>query len=138
MGTELAATLSALQPLIEGLVALGVPGLIALAIALPTVSIVVAFLAAFLLNHRHAQQMREMIEFYREDNRKTIELYREDNRKSVEEVAAKHAEVVVFYRNNASLVKNYEKALEINQQLIVNNTRAMEHLSTIIEARGLA
>lgn len=125
--SELTAALAALQPFIEGLVALGIPGLIALAIALPTVSIVVAFLAAFMLNHRHAQQMRELLEMYREDTRSTVE-----------EVATKHAEVVVFYKNNASLVKNYEKALEINQQLIVNNTRAMEHLSTIIEARGKA
>ena len=122
--SELSSVLAALEPIIEGLVALGVPGLIALLIALPTLSIVVAFVAAFLLNHRHAAQMREL-----------MELYREDTRKTVEEVAAKHAEVVVFYRNNASLVKNYEKLLEANQQLIVNNTRAMEHLSTIIEAR---
>ncbi|WP_301188373.1 transcriptional regulator [uncultured Desulfovibrio sp.] len=122
--SELSSVLAALEPIIEGLVALGVPGLIALLIALPTLSIVVAFVAAFLLNHRHAAQMREL-----------MELYREDTRKTVEEVAAKHAEVVVFYRNNASLVKNYEKLLEVNQQLIVNNTRAMEHLSTIIEAR---
>lgn len=122
--SELSSVLAALEPIIEGLVALGVPGLIALLIALPTLSIVVAFVAAFLLNHRHAAQMREL-----------MELYREDTRKTVEEVAAKHAEVVVFYRNNTSLVKNYEKLLEVNQQLIVNNTRAMEHLSTIIEAR---
>lgn len=125
--TELTAALAALQPLIEGLIALGVPGIIALMIALPTVSIVVAFLAAFMLNHRHATQMREIMEMYREDTRKTVE-----------EVATKHAEVVVFYRNNASLVKNYEKLLEVNQQLIVNNTRAMEHLSTVIESRGKA
>lgn len=124
---EIGAALAAIQPFIEGLVALGIPGLIALMIALPALSIVVAFLAAFMLNHRHAKQMREV-----------MELYREDTRKTVEDVAAKHAEVVIFYRNNASLVKNYEKALEINQQLIVNNTRAMEHLSTIIESRGHA
>lgn len=125
--TELSAALAALQPLIEALIALGVPGLIALVIALPTVSIVVAFLAAFALNHRHAVQMREIMEMYREDTRKTVE-----------EVAAKHSEVVLFYRNNASLVRNYEKLLEVNQQLIVNNTRAMEHLSTVIESRGRA
>lgn len=125
--SELTAALAALQPLIEALIALGIPGLIALLIALPTVSIVVAFVAAFMLNHRHAAQTREL-----------LELYREDTHKVVEEVATKHAEVVVFYRNNASLVKNYEKLLEINQTLIVNNTRAMEHLSTVIESRGHA
>lgn len=125
--SELAAALAALKPLIESLVALGIPGLVALVIALPTLSIIIAFLAAFMLNHRHAQQMRELLEMYREDTRSTVE-----------EVATKHAEVVVFYKNNASLVKNYEKLLEINQTLIVNNTRAMEHLSTIIEARGNA
>lgn len=125
--SELSAALAALQPFIESLVALGVPGLIALFIALPTASIVVAFVGAFILNHRHAAQMREL-----------IELYREDTRKVVDDVSTKHAEVVVFYRNNASLVKSYEKLLEINQTLIVNNTRAMEHLSTIIESRGHA
>lgn len=123
--TELGAALAAAQPLIEALIALGVPGLIALVIALPTVSIVVAFLAAFMLNHRHAVQTMEILEMYREDTRKTVD-----------DVASKHAEVVTFYRNNASLVKNYEKLLEVNQQLIVNNTRAMEHLSTVIESRG--
>lgn len=78
-----------------------------------------------MLNHRHACQTREILEMYREDTRKTVD-----------DVASKHAEVVIFYRNNASLVKNYEKLLEVNQQLIVNNTRAMEHLSTVIESRG--
>ncbi len=49
----------------------------------------------------------------------------------------KHAEVSEFYRKNVSLVKNYERMNDTLQTLVVNNTRAVEHLSTIIETRGL-
>ena len=33
------------------------------------------------------------------------------------------------------LVKNYERMTDALQTLVVNNTRAMEHLTTIIETR---
>ena len=48
-------------------------------------------------------------------------------------MGAKHAEVTEFYRKNVSLVKNYERMTDLLQTLVINNTRAMEHLSTIIE-----
>ena len=131
--TEIAGAITALSPLIEMLVTMGLPGIVLLALALPVVSIVSAFLAAFALTHRHSTQMRELVELYREDTRRMLD----EEAMRHAEVAARHAEVVAFYNNNTSVVKNYERLLEVNQQLLVNNTRALERLTTIIEARGI-
>ena len=47
-----------------------------------------------------------------------------------------HEEVAEYYRRNVSLVKNYERLTDALQTLVVNNTRAVEHLSTIVETRS--
>lgn len=134
MGTEIVGAVASLKPLIEMLMTMGIPGLVMLALALPVMSIVSAFVAAFMLTHRHTAQMRELVEIYREDTRQVLT----EEGKRHEEVVSRHAEVVAFYNNNTSMVKNYERLLEVNQQLLVNNTRALERLTTIIESRGLA
>lgn len=54
---ELSAALAAAQPLLEKLVALGVPGIICIILALPMLAIVAAFVSAFILNARHAKRM---------------------------------------------------------------------------------
>lgn len=130
--TELTAALAAAQPMLESLVALGVPGIICIILALPTFAIVTAFLAAFALNNRHARRMETMLEAYRQDTQKILD-----------DIGAKHGEVVIFYQKNVALVKSYERVAESivqiaqgMQTIIVNNTRAVEHLSTIIKARG--
>ena len=64
-----------------------------------------------------------------------LEAYRGDTQNILREVGDKHEEVAQFYRKNVELVKNYERMTDALQTLVVNNTRAMEHLTTIIETR---
>lgn len=129
---ELSAAFAAAQPLLEKLVALGLPGIVCIILALPMLAIMAAFVSAFILNARHAKRMETMLTAYREDTQKILD-----------DLGAKHGEVVFFYQKNVGLVKSYEKLAESMveiargmQTIIVNNTRAVEHLSTIIEARG--
>ena len=82
---------------------------------------------AFVMNYRHAKKMEAVLEAYRKDTRIILD-----------EMGAKHAEVTEFYRKNVSLVKNYERMTDLLQTLVINNTRAMEHLSTIIEHRSIS
>ncbi len=120
--TELSAAISAAEPLIKSLIALGLPGIILVLAAIPTLAIV----AVFIMNNRQAQRMERMLETYRKDTQRILD-----------DMGEKHAEVSEFYRKNVSLVKNYERMNDTLQTLVVNNTRAVEHLSTIIETRGL-
>lgn len=129
--SELGVALAAAQPMLESLIALGVPGVICIILALPTVAIVTAFIAAFVLNNRHAKRMETMLETYRQDTQRILD-----------DFGVKHGEVVIFYQKNVDLVKNYERIAEGiveiargMQAIIVNNTRAVEHLSTVIESR---
>ena len=55
---------------------------------------------------------------------------------SLREMNKKHDEVAEYYRKNVTLVKNYERMTDALQTLVVNNTRAVEHLSTIVETRS--
>lgn len=121
--TEISAAWSALQPVIEALIALGLPGIVLILAAIP--ALVVAL--AFVMNHRHARKMESILETYRQDTQRILD-----------DMGSKHAEVAEYYRKNVTLVKNYEKNNEILQTLIVNNTRAMEHLSTIIKHRSVS
>ena len=121
--TEISAAWSAAQPVIEALIALGLPGVVLMLAAIP--ALVVAL--AFVMNYRHAKK-REAV----------LEAYRKDTRIILDEMGAKHAEVTEFYRKNVSLVKNYERMTDLLQTLVINNTRAMEHLSTIIEHRSIS
>lgn len=121
--TEISAAWSAAQPVIEALIALGLPGVVLMLAAIP--ALVVAL--AFVMNYRHAKKMEAILETYRQDTQRILD-----------EMGAKHAEVAEFYRKNVSLVKNYERMTDLLQTLVVNNTRAMEHLSTIIEHRSMS
>lgn len=121
--TEISAAWSAAQPVIEALIALGLPGIVLMLAAIP--ALVVAL--AFVMNYRHTKKMEAILEAYRQDTQRVLD-----------EMGAKHAEVAEFYRKNVSLVKNYERMTDLLQTLVVNNTRAMEHLSTIIEHRSMS
>lgn len=121
--TEISAAWSAAQPVIEALIALGLPGIVLMLAAIP--ALVVAL--AFVMNYRHTKKMEAILEAYRQDTQRILD-----------EMGAKHAEVAEFYRKNVSLVKNYERMTDLLQTLVVNNTRAMEHLSTIIEHRSMS
>lgn len=126
MDPQTSAMLAALLPILEGLFALGIPGIILGIAAIPAlVTILILW-----INHRQSKQMAQQMEIYRTD---TQNILREQQR-ILQEMAQKHDEVVTFYKNNVILVKNHERLHEASQTLIINNTRALEHLSVCVEA----
>ena len=76
-----------------------------------------------------------MLEAYREDTQESLRVMTEKFEASLREMNRKHDEVAEYYRKNVTLVKNYERMNDTLQTLVVNNTRAVEHLSTIVETR---
>lgn len=132
MGTEVNAAISAALPLIESLFALGLPGIILMLAAIPALVIVVVFV----LDHRHGKRIGMVLEAYREDTQESLRVISEKFDVSLREMNMKHDEVAEYYRKNVTLVKNYEKMTDALQTLVVNNTRAVEHLSTIVETRS--
>ncbi len=140
MDPQVAAILTGLMPMLEGIVALGIPGLLLGMAAIP--AIVIALICW--LNYRHDQQTKKTLEAYRQDTREILQSladkhdecireFQQRHDESLAEFREKHQQVVTFYSNNVTLVKSHEKLAEANQALIVNNTRAMEHLSVMIE-----
>lgn len=128
--SEISAAWTAAQPMIEGLIALGLPGIALMVAAIPALVIVIVYL----INQRHIRHLERVLENYRADTQRILhEMERRHG-----DMEEKHAEVAEFYRKNVTLVKNYEKNNDLLQTLIVNNTRAMEHLSTIIEHRSIS
>ena len=117
---DMSAAISATLPLLEALFSLGVPGVLLMLASIPALVIAVIFI----LDYKHGKRVSRVLEAYREDTQESL---REMNRK--------HDEVAEYYRKNVTLVKNYERMNDTLQTLVVNNTRAVEHLSTIVETR---
>lgn len=141
MDPQVAAILTGLMPMLEGMVALGIPGIFLGLAAIPAV--VIALICW--LNYRHDQQIKKTLEAYRQDTREILQSlsekhdecireFQQRHEESLAEFREKHQQVVTFYSNNVTLVKSHEKLAEANQALIVNNTRAMEHLTVVIES----
>lgn len=130
MDPQLTAMLAGLLPMLESLVALGVPGILLGMAAIP------AFVIALIcwLNYRHDKQTAKVLEAYRTDTHEILQALSEKHEECIREFTVKHQEVVNFYTNNVALVKSHEKLTESNQTLIVNNTRAMERLCVVVES----
>lgn len=131
MGNELNAATAAL-PLIESLFALGVPGILLFLASIPAMAVALVFI----LDYRHGKRIERVLAAYRKDTQEGLRTVSEKHEAILREVIEKHEETAEFYRKNVTLVKNYERMNDTLQTLVVNNTRAMEHLSTIIEARN--
>ena len=132
MGNELNAALTAALPLIESLFALGVPGILLFLASIPAMAVALVFI----LDYRHGKRIERVLAAYRKDTQEGLRTVSEKHEAILREVIEKHEETAEFYRKNVTLVKNYERMNDTLQTLVVNNTRAMEHLSTIIEARN--
>ena len=74
-------------------------------------------------------------ERFRENVNVVLEAYRADTSSMLHEIGKEHAEVVNFYNDNVELVRGYNRMADAMQTLVVNNTRALERLVTIIETR---
>ena len=130
MGNEVNAAISAALPLIESLFALGLPGIILMLAAIPALVIAVVFI----LDYRHGKRTEMLLEAYRQDTQELLRSMGEKHEAILREMSEKHEETAEFYRKNVTLVKNYEKMNDALQALVVNNARATERLTTMIEA----
>lgn len=129
MGNEVNAAISAALPLIESLFALGLPGIILMLAAIPALVIAVVFI----LDYRHGKRTEMLLEAYRKDTQEVLRAVSEKHEAILREMSEKHEETAEYYRKNVTLVKNYEKMNDALQALVVNNTRATERLTTMIE-----
>ena len=129
MGNEVNAAISAALPLIESLFSLGLPGIILMLAAIPALVITVVFI----LDYRHGKRTEMLLEAYREDTQNVLRAVSEKHEGILREMSEKHEETAEFYRKNVTLVKNYERMNDALQALVVNNTRATERLTTMIE-----
>lgn len=129
--SELEALVQPVQAIAAVLTQLGVPGLLGLALAGPALII----LAMLYFEHLRAARQEHAQAAYRDAVEKVLETYRSDTLNMLREVAKEHSEAVRFYNDNVELVQDYERMAEALQTIIVNNTRALERLVTIIETR---
>lgn len=128
---ELEALVQPVQAIAAVLTQLGVPGLLGLALAGSALII----LAMLYFEHLRATRQEQAQAAYRDAVEKVLETYRSDTLNMLREVAKEHSEAVRFYNDNVELVQDYERMAEALQTIIVNNTRALERLVTIIETR---
>ena len=140
---EIQTLISAMQTIAAVLSGLGVPGLIALALAAPALVLVTVLVLDHIRNTRMAVMQQEfradtarILDAYRNNTNKILEAYRVDTQSVCKELGKEHAEAVRFYNDNVELVKDYERMADALQTLVVNNTRAVERLITIVEARA--
>jgi hypothetical protein len=131
-----------MQTIAAVLSGLGVPGLVALALAAPALVLVTVLVLDHIRNTRMAMMQQEfrtdttrILDAYRNNTSKILEAYRVDTQSVCKELGKEHAEAVRFYNDNVELVKDYERMADALQTLVVNNTRAVERLITIVEAR---
>lgn len=132
MGNDMSAAISAALPLVESLFSLGLPGIILILASIPALVIAVVFV----LDYKHGKRVEKVLEAYRRDTQESLRIITEKFEKSLLEMGNKHDEVAEYYRKNVTLVKNYERMNDVLQTLVVNNTRAVEHLSTVVETRS--
>lgn len=130
MDPQMTAIVAAILPMLEGVVALGIPGLLLGMAAIP--AIVIALICW--LNYRHDKQIARVLDAYRKDTQEILQSMSEKHEECIREFGARHQEVVNFYSNNVALVKNHEKMSDANQQIIINNTRAIEGLRVVVES----
>lgn len=128
---DLKAVFDAATPIITGLASIGLPGMVAMVLAAPALVIVVMLI----MSHVATARMERAQERWQENMNVLLEAYRRDTQQIQREMAEKHAEVVSYYHKNVELVKNYERSTEALQTIIVNNTRVMERLIIVVEAR---
>ena len=129
---DMSAAVSAALPLLEALFSLGVPGILLVLASIPALVVVVVFA----LDYKHGRRVAQVLEAYREDTQESLRVMTEKFEASLREMNRNHEEVAEYYRRNVSLVKNYERLTDALQTLVVNNTRAVEHLSTFVETRS--
>jgi hypothetical protein len=139
---EIQALVSALQTIAAILSGLGVPGMVALVLAAPALVIITILMLDYVRNGRMEKMQKEfrsdttrLIEAHRKETAQILEAYRCDTQSVCRELGKEHAEAVRFYTDNVELVRSYERMADALQTVVIGNTRAVERLVTIVEAR---
>lgn len=129
--------IGALEALVAFLDKMGVPGIVALFFLGP-VMIVVALFALDYVRQRHAreetEERRKEAEEQRQQLRELVEQHRSDMDKVLRDLTSKHAEVSQYYKDNVELVKTTQRLATDMRDIITNNTRALEHLTSVAQA----
>lgn len=74
-----------------------------------------------------------MVKEMREDSACKLESYRADMQTVLRELGDHQQETAQYYRDNVELVKAYERIATGLQDVVVNNTRTMERVLSLIE-----
>jgi hypothetical protein len=123
--------ITALETVAGVLQRIGPGGVVMLTLAGPAV----VLLAVLGIDYLRGRQIARINEEMRAENRKTLEAYRRDTQSVLRELGGNQAQVIQFYRDNVELVKRYESLAGDLVAVVTCNTRALERLSVIIEAR---
>lgn len=136
--TQLADALTEIAAVLERL---GIPGLVALALAGPAV----VLCAVLAIEYLRGKRMQDMVELLRAENVLAreqaswlMEKYREDMAHTIRDLGANQGQTDQYYRDNVELVKGFNRMAGRYQDIVVSNTRATERLITILETRGKA
>ena len=139
--------LGALQTVAAFLEEMGIPGLVALILIGPAIMVVAVFALDY-LRQRHAVRLeeerrtearadrdliRELMERYREEAFALVEKHREETAGILRDLSGKHAEVSQYYRDNVELLRATQHMAEDFRDIVLNNTRALERLTSAVE-----
>lgn len=129
--------IGALETLAAFFEKMGIPGLLMLVMLGPAM-IIVALFALDYIRQRHAKQdteeRRKELEEYRNQLRELQEQHRSEMSVILNDLGRKHAEVAQFYKDNVELVKTTQRLATDMRDIITNNTRALEHLTSVAQA----
>lgn len=129
--------IGALETLAAFFEKMGIPGLLMLVMLGPAM-IIVALFALDYLRQRHAcqdaEERRKESEAYRAQLIKMQSQHQMDMQKFARDMSAKHTEVTQFYKDNVELVKTTQRLATDMRDIITNNTRALEHLTSVAQA----
>lgn len=128
---DLTQTLEALTAFAKVIDALGIPGIVALVFSGPLLMLC----SLYLIEYKRNQNTTAMVEGVRAEMSETIEIYRQDTQRMLRELGANQAKTDQYYRDNAELVKNYERIANNLQDVVVSNTSVMSRLCTMLEER---
>lgn len=129
--------IGALESLTAILEEMGIPGIVGLFMIGPAM-IIVALFALDYIRQRHArkdaEERRKEAEEYRKQLSDMQAQHRADMGKVLHDIGSKHAEVTQFYKDNVELVKTTQRLAIDMRDIITNNTRALEHLTSAAQA----
>lgn len=123
---QVVTALSIIAQLVD---ALGVGGIVSLALAGP----VLIVLAVLVLSHLNNTRVARLMESYRTDADRRFEEHRRQTDMVLERYGEALRETAQYYNDNVELVRSFSKMANGFQDLVVSNTRTLERLCNDVE-----